>query len=208
MRRLGVPALAVVALAPIWAAASLPTQDGPSHVLNAIVFRACGDPATRETAFYERRLELIPNWTAHLVLLGLTRVVPVLAAEKVLASVCVLSLFGGLAYFLRPFGGGTSIAALSLLLAYNRCFFLGFYNYLFGLALLFVILGVFVRGGRTPTPGRLALVSALLCWRGSRTSSPSCSRRSACSGWRRRRRENRGGDASPALGSRVGPESP
>lgn len=131
-------------LGPLWAFRHLPTQDGPSHVLNARVFQACGDPQTPEAEFFERRLVPLPNWTAPALLGLLTPVLPPLVAEKVLVSLYLVGLPLALAYFLAAIDA-SGAAALGLLLLWNRCLFLGFYNYCLGLGLLFLTLGWFLR---------------------------------------------------------------
>ena len=160
MRRILFPLLLSAQLAPVWAFAYLPTQDGPSHVLNALVLRDCGDPGARDHEFYERRVAPIPNWTAELLLAGLSLVMPPLMAEKVLASIYVLGLPLAVDFFLAGLGGGGEAALLGLLFVFSRSFFLGFYNFNLSLILLFVALGVFVRPGvRSPTIRLAALLT-------------------------------------------------
>jgi hypothetical protein len=153
-------------LLPVWGTPILPTQDGASHALNARIFRECEREGAREHEFYARRLEPVPNWTAQALLLGLTTVVPPDAAEKVLASLYLIGLPLALVYFLSALGLSGERALFGLLLLFNRCFFLGFSNYLLSLVLYFVVLGAFMRWSEAPRPAevtRLALL-LLLVW--------------------------------------------
>jgi hypothetical protein len=142
--------LCLVHLVPVWAFHFLPTQDGPSHVWNAVVLAELSHPGAPEAEFLEVRPQPIPNWTSHLILAGLTRVLPPLVAEKVLVSIYVIGLAASVAYFLAPFGALGPTAALGFLLVFNRCFFLGFYNYVLSLIPLFFALGLFVRQADRP----------------------------------------------------------
>lgn len=137
--------LLLLGLAPVWGFRYLPTADGASHVLNALVFRDCEEPAARDHEFFARRLSPIPNWTATASLVGLTGILPPLAAEKVLASIYLIGLPIALARFLAAFGGGEAAVVLGLPLLWNRCFFLGFYNYALSLIVFFVVLGRFLQ---------------------------------------------------------------
>ena len=164
------PALLLLAIAasllPVWAFPHLPTQDGASHVLNARVFRECVRPDSKEHEFYERRWRPLPNWTAQAVLLGLTTVASPDTSEKVLASLYVVGLPLAVCFFLTSLGLAGEAALFGLLLVFNRCFFLGFSNYLLSLVLYFVVLGFFLRGSEPPRPRevtRLALL-LLLTW--------------------------------------------
>lgn len=151
-------ALTVAAyLAPLWAFRYLPTQDGPSHVANAIILKDYGTPGTRYHEFFEIRCEHLPNWTSHLLLAGLMYVVPPGLAEKLLVSFYVVGLALSFRYFLGAFGPATaSLAPVGLLFVYNRCLWMGFYNYCLSLIPFWLVLGLCLR-----RCGRLALREAL-----------------------------------------------
>jgi hypothetical protein len=73
-------------------------------------------------------------------------VAPPLVAEKVLLSLYVVGFAAGFRYFLLAFG--PRCAAMSwaaLLMVYSRCFWLGFYNYCVGIALVWITLGFVLR---------------------------------------------------------------
>ena len=110
-------------LAPVWMFRYLPTQDGPSHVYNAIILKDYAQPHTRYAEFFERRWEQFPNWTAHAVLMVLMYLFPPLIAEKLLVSVYLLGFAWSFRYFLTSFGEETSqLAGMGLLFLYNRLY--------------------------------------------------------------------------------------
>jgi hypothetical protein len=153
-------ALALLHLVPVWAFRYLPTQDGPAHLDNAQILKDYGDPAAGYQPFYELRREPLPNLMSHLLLAGLLYLFPPLVAEKVLVSLYVLGFAASFRYFLGAFGARCRpLSWAGLLLVYNRCFWMGFYNYCLGLILVWVILGYCLRRRQTLSlPRALALL--------------------------------------------------
>src|SRR3954465_6846257 len=82
--------LVLLHLIPVWTFRYLPTQDGPSHLVNAQILKDYGSSTAGYEAFFEVRAEPLPNWTSHLLLAGLLVLVPPLVAEKLLVSLYVL----------------------------------------------------------------------------------------------------------------------
>jgi hypothetical protein len=134
-------AAAVAYLVPIWAFRYFPTQDGPAHVFNAQVIREYGHSAAGYEEFFELRPDPLPNLSSHVLLAGLLYVFPPLVAEKLLVSLYVLGFAAAFRAFLGAFGNACRpLSWLGLLFVYNRCLWLGFYNYCLGLALFWAIL--------------------------------------------------------------------
>jgi hypothetical protein len=139
-------AIVLAYLLPVWVFRYVPTQDGPSHVFNAQVIKDYRDPAAGYAEVFAIRPDPLPNWTSHLLLAALLHLVPPLTAEKVLVSLYVVGFAGALRYFLGAFGERCRpLSWAGLLFIYNRCFWLGFYNYCLGLVLLWAILGYALR---------------------------------------------------------------
>jgi hypothetical protein len=137
---------ALLYVVPIWAFPYIPTQDGPSHLYNAQILKDYDDPAAGYAPFFELRGDPLPNLTSHVLLAALLYVFPPLIAEKVLVSLYVLGFAGGLRYFLGAFGPSCRpLSWAGLLLVYNRCFWMGFYNYCLSLVLFWLILGYVLR---------------------------------------------------------------
>jgi hypothetical protein len=139
-------AAAIVYVLPVWAFPYLPTQDGPAHLYNAQILKDYRSPEAGYDAFFELRAEPLPNFTSHLLLAGLLLVLPALVAEKVLVTLYILGFAGSFHWFLGAYDPRCRPLALAgLLLVYNRCLWMGFYNYCLSLILLWVILGYCLR---------------------------------------------------------------
>jgi hypothetical protein len=156
-------AFALAQLIPIWVFRYLPTQDGPAHLGTAVILKDYGAPGTRYHEFMEVRLEPLPNWTSQLLLAGLMFVVPPLVAEKLLVSAYVLALAGGLRYVAGALGQRTRPLSLAgLLFVFNRCLWLGFYNFLFSLVLCWWVLGYWLRRAQVGISTALTLALLLV----------------------------------------------
>src|SRR5437870_3738316 len=86
-------ALVLLPLVPLWAVPYFPSQDGPTHLENAVILRdydRSDRPMLRD--FYVLNTHLDPNWLGHLALRGLLAFLPVFLAEKVLLSGYLLLL--------------------------------------------------------------------------------------------------------------------
>ena len=152
--------LAALHLIPIWTFRYLPTQDGPSHLNNAQILKACLTSASSYDQFFEIRSEPVPNWTSHVLLAAMYYVVPPLVAEKLLVSLYVLGFAGSLRYFLGAFGDRCRpFSWLGLLFLFNHCFWMGFYNYCLSVILVWLIMGYCLRRGG---PRHLAQVPVLM----------------------------------------------
>lgn len=155
-------ALAFLYLVPVWAYHFVPTQDGPSHVDNAQILQALWNSAADYEAYFEIRADPIPNWTSHLLLAGLLYVAPPLSAEKFLVSLYILGFAGSFRYFLGAFGERCRpISWLGLLFVYNRCFWMGFYNFCLSLILVWLIVGFCLRRRRELRWPHVAVLSLL-----------------------------------------------
>lgn len=138
--------LVLLHLLPIWLYRFIPTQDGPSHVANALILKEWGTPGTRYAEFYEIRRQPLPNWTTHLVLAGLMYLAPPLIAEKTLACLYVVGFAAAARYFFGAFSPSRrELALLALLLIFPRCWWMGFYNYCLSTVLYWFILGYLLR---------------------------------------------------------------
>jgi len=104
-----------------------------------------------------------PNWSGHLILAGLTWLVPPLLAEKLLLSLYVLLFPLLLRYALvqvRPDAGFLAMLVFPFIFGYPL--HLGLYNFSLGLALFFLPLGYVLRHGGRFSPGRTLLLALQL----------------------------------------------
>jgi hypothetical protein len=163
-RRLELAAFSILIVAyllPVWLFRYVPTQDGPSHLANAVIVRDYGAPGTRHDEFFEVVYDTFPNWTSHLLLANLSRLMPPLIAEKALLTCCIGGFAFACRFFLAAWPGASALAPLGLLFVFNRCLFMGFYNYCLTLPLVLLILGLCVRLAGRPSPWSLAGLTGL-----------------------------------------------
>lgn len=139
--------LALLSLVPFWTVHYLPTVDGPCHTYNAWVLLHHDDP--RHPLFgqyYKINAEPYPNWIGHALLALLMLAVPPLVAEKILVSVCALTLLAGAWYLagsVRP--GNRWLALLAVPFVFHQLFQYGFYNFSISLGLFLFIVGFWWR---------------------------------------------------------------
>ncbi|NDC40919.1 MAG: hypothetical protein EBZ77_05115 [Chitinophagia bacterium] len=125
----------------VWYPAYFVTGDGPCHLYNA---RMLHDLWFKKKdisfflTFYEQNRELNPNWASHMLLATLMTVFQPEVSEKILVSLYLLTMAGGLYVLLHRISGTTRTsywAISAFLLVFNHCLFKGFYNFTLGVAL-------------------------------------------------------------------------
>ena len=159
-------ALAALYLLPFWAVPGyLPSTDGPSHVYNAwLLGRLAGPaPARLLRAYYTINPQPVPNSLTHVALMALMWALPPAAAEKALLSAYVLLLAAALWYLAGAVDRERAwLALLGLPFAWSSLLGYGFYNFLFGIPLLLLALGLWWRHRDRPSPGFAAALFGLL----------------------------------------------
>lgn len=124
------------------------TGDGPSHVYNAkVVLDYVQD---KNLDFYEQYYEFNskaePNWLSHALLASLISVFPDYLAEKILIFLYVLSFIFGWRFLIRQINPQNYfIVLLGIPFVFQHTFQKGFYNYSFSIALLFWVLGYWLK---------------------------------------------------------------
>ena len=155
-----------VQLAPLLLLRHVLTQDGPAHVHSPCVLPHRGDPGVVGEALrrnYLVDLSPVPNLLTTGMLAALLPLLGPDWAEKVVLAGFVLALAGGLRYALRgvdPRAGWLAVAALPL--AGGQLVAYGFYNFLWGVALALVAMGIALRARGGWTPARTAGLALLL----------------------------------------------
>ncbi len=123
-------------LALLWSLPFIPSQDGPSHLYNALIIRDLLHGGRAYGAFFNLHLSLTPNLGAVVPLYGLTAVLSPLAAEKAFLTVVMALLVGVMPRLARMVGGQPypgSFVVFSLL--FSALVLQGFYSFVLGLAL-------------------------------------------------------------------------
>lgn len=149
-------ALLVLQVAPLALFAHFPTRDGPTHLEGAHLLLRYHQPAEAALRqWFVLALPLAPNWLDHVVLAGLSLLMPPVAAEKALvASFLVgLPLAARRAFAaVRPDAG--FLAVLTFPFTGTWLLHMGFYNFCLGLPVLFLALASWLRD-RVATTGAL-----------------------------------------------------
>jgi hypothetical protein len=140
-------ALLALSVVPLWLFPFFPSQDGPSHLENAVILRDYHRPdRPLLPAFYALSADFDPNWFGHLALAGLMAIFAPLTAEKVLLTGYLVLLPLAARYALdgvRP--GAGWLAVLTFPFAQHFLYHMGFHNFCYGLGVFFLVVGYWLR---------------------------------------------------------------
>jgi hypothetical protein len=143
---------------PIWAFQYFPSLDGPSHLHNASVLAHYDQELVYRQYYLLDPFPLAGNMLTHFVLAAFLTFMPPLLAEKLLLSLYVVLLFLSFRYLLGAVTPhADQFALFAGILAPNYFFYLGFWNFCFGVCLLALATGFLLRRQHW-TPGALLLL--------------------------------------------------
>lgn len=130
-----------------WTAHHFVTQDGPSHLYNAVAARELLFNGHSPYAWlYAFQSKLIPNWTTTILLAVAAALVGPDHAEQLLVSAILLALYFAFAYACRslhPRASGYTPVANFLIQTWFLA--MGFYNFLLGMAGYLFLIGFYLR---------------------------------------------------------------
>jgi hypothetical protein len=152
---------------PILTAQSFTTLDGPGHIHNAnIIHSLLFDSDHAWAPYVELNTFVSPNLLGHYLLLMVIQIVGEQNGDRVMAVLCMASLFFALRYLLRALKVDRIMLLLPLCFLLNTPLFSGFFSFMLGLAAMFVSTGYFVRlrdiMWKNPMPVRQSGALALL----------------------------------------------
>ncbi len=135
--------LLVLHLLPIWIFTYFPSQDGPSHIYNALTLKEYHKHENYTMRdVWKLNITIFPNWLSHLMLAAFLYVFPPLVAEKVLLTLAVGLVPISFFYLLDAIHKrGFVFAWLGFLFSYNYLLFMGFYNFALSTSLFFFCFG-------------------------------------------------------------------
>ncbi len=137
-------ALAIVLLLPVWTVRHLPLVDYPNHLARAYILAHSEDPVLAR--YYAPDWSPNPYLLMDAALVGMQSVMPVETAGRILVSISLLALPVCVWFFLRQANPGHDPLALwSLLLCQNFFFLTGLVNLQLGIAVCFLVLGLWLR---------------------------------------------------------------
>jgi hypothetical protein len=134
-------------LIPIWLFTYFPTQDGPTHLENAMILaQYCGAEGGLWHQYYSINTPLVPTWLNHLALTGLFMIMPPLIAEKFFLTGYIVSMVLSFRYFLRCLNWGASFCTVLIFpFLYNCLLHSGFYSFSYSFIPYLILIGYFFR---------------------------------------------------------------
>ena len=148
-----------------WTVSWFATEDGPSHVYNAVVASnlLVHRGHTHFSSVYQINRRIMPNWTATILLAAIEQIAGVDYAEKAMASLCLCVGFFAFAYAVRCFAPGSNCwTPLANFLLQTWFLWVGFYNFYLSMLLALVVVGYYVRSDGILTIRRGAVLGAAL----------------------------------------------
>ncbi len=135
--------LLVLHLLPLWIFTYFPSQDGPSHIYNALTLKEYHKHENYTMRdVWKLNITIFPNWLSHLMLASFLYVFPPLVAEKVLLTLAVGLVPISFFYLIDSiYKRGFVFAWLGFLFSYNYLLFMGFYNFALSTSLFFFCFG-------------------------------------------------------------------
>ena len=156
--------LLVVHLLPVWLFEYFPSQDGSSHVYNAYLLKDYHHHENYQLReVYQLNLKIFPNWASHIILAALMYIFPPIVCEKILVSLCIVSLPISLFYFLSGIQKEKTFWGLiGFIYAFNYLLHMGFYNFALSIPFFFFTLGYWRRHQDRMAPVNIAVLYVLL----------------------------------------------
>ncbi len=82
--------LLLLHLALLWIFTYFPSQDGPSHIYNALILKECHKHENYKLRdVFKLNIIIFPNWMSHLTMASLLYIFPPIIAEKILLTFAV-----------------------------------------------------------------------------------------------------------------------
>ena len=140
--------------APLFVTEILPGLDLPLHLALADMLGKRGSPASPYAAFYEGSLRLAPYAAHYLMLVGLGKVMNLLAAHKLIVALYIAAMPLSTGSLLVACGRSRVPALLAFPLAYNLTLHYGFISFALSLPVLMLLLAQTVKHLRSQ-PGHV-----------------------------------------------------
>jgi hypothetical protein len=132
--------LVIISLIPIWSVFAFITVDGQGHIYNGqVLWTLATERDSYISAFTEINSSLSPNWIAHPIIALLSPFFSPFNVEKIIVSLYVVLFVFSFRRFIQTFFCDQSWISLSgFLFVWSSTVVNGFFNYNFGVALLFL----------------------------------------------------------------------
>jgi hypothetical protein len=147
---------------PIWFVKYVPLVDYPNHLARCYILTNLGQ-VDLFRAFYEIRMDPIPNLAADLALLPFLQLFSVETSGRMFLTLVVLLFIFGTHELIKSVQGRPGwVAILSSFFIYNSMLFQGYINYSLSLGVTLLALAFWIRYRKSWTPLKFLLVSALI----------------------------------------------
>ena len=138
--------LLILHILPLWIFAYFPSQDGASHVYNALVLKEYGKHENYKMRdAWQLNITIFPNWLSHIMLAALLYIFPPVMAEKVFLSIAIGMIPIAFFYFIHAVHKDQTqkymYAWLGFPFAYNYLLYMGFYNFTLSMSFFFFSFG-------------------------------------------------------------------
>lgn len=131
--------LVLIHLYPVLAVKLFPTLDGPAHLYNSnLINHILADGSGAAAEFFKLNIGIDPNYSGHFILCILNSFLPAWLAEKILLALIIIFIPLSFRMMLRSLSADTVFMDyLAFPFIYSFTFYLGFYNFTIGIALMF-----------------------------------------------------------------------
>lgn len=138
--------LLILHILPLWIFAYFPSQDGPSHVYNALVLKEYNQHENYKMRdAWKLNITIFPNWLSHIALAALLYIFPPVMAEKVFLTIAIGMIPIAFFYFIDAVHKDKKerflFAWLGFPFAYNYLLYMGFYNFTLSISFFFFSFG-------------------------------------------------------------------
>lgn len=138
--------LLILHILPLWIFAYFPSQDGASHVYNALVLKEYSQHENfKMRDAWQLNITIFPNWLSHIALAALLYIFPPVLSEKIFLTIAIGMIPIAFFYFLHAVNKEHKqkymYAWLGFPFAYNYLLYMGFYNFTLSIAFFFFSFG-------------------------------------------------------------------
>lgn len=129
-----------------------PSVDGPTHLYNSnLILQLASGQSDFLSGYYAFTDWIVPNWGGHFVLTALLSVFSPATASRLFIGLCLFLLPLSFRYLVRKINQDARFTAyLVFPFSYSFMLCMGFYNFIFGLIVLFTTLGILIRYRSSP----------------------------------------------------------
>lgn len=144
--------IAILNLIPAIQQPFFPSTDGPTHLYNAnLILQLVSGHSEFLSGYYAFTDWIVPNWGGHFILASLLSVFSPMAASRIFVGLCLFFLPLSFRYLSLQINKDARFASYLIFpLCYSFMLCMGFYNFIFGLIMLFTTLGILIRYRSSP----------------------------------------------------------